>query len=211
MPSTVIFRQGYPSPSRPVRSSVSVDSDGLVSVSATFLIPDGGQNAMPIDSRLSPGLFAGLRSVSLQDSILFVEGRTCERVGGLLYLNISAVGAVNPPPIQSSTDISPRSFNKSLSEPSVGSISFSFDYLAETNVVRATFVQARRFPLDIIPPNVVQVFNRAGFGTISRQGVTGERAGKGLLTAYPRILTSETIERRSGIARVVRSAQFIYE
>jgi hypothetical protein len=211
MASTVIFRQGYPSSARPVQSSVSVAPDGLVSASATFLVSDGQQNAMPIDSQLSPGLFSGLRSVSLQESILFVESRTFEKVAGLLYLNIGAVGALNPPPLQSTTDISPRSFSKTFVTPQGASLNYSFDYLAETNVVRATFVQARRFPLEIIQPKVVQIFNRRGAGNILSRPRAGINAGTRPLTAYPRILISETIERRSGIARVSRSAQFIYE
>lgn len=215
MPAILRFSNGYPTDDRPVKSSVSIAPDGLVSVSAMFLVPDRRTGAMPVESALRASLFSGLRDVALQASQVFVESRSFEKVGGLHYLSINAVGAVNPPPTSSSTDISPRSFNKTVSRNIFGqtvTLQFSFDYLAETNTVSSVFIGANRFPLRVPEPQLIQVYNYRGNGVIFGNQTQGPFArNDDSLVATPRVLTSETVERRTRIVRLTRTAQLIYE
>ncbi len=214
MPATVIFKQGFPSLSRPVETSASVGSDGLVTGSAVFLVPQASSTAgLTIGSPISPSLFSGLSDVALQG--LFIENRALEKRNGLFYLRLGVVGAVNPPIVERKRDVSPRGFSKSSSSDSENTV-FSFDYQAESYSISTVLVVGRRFPLQAPIPAAVNIWNISGSGFISQKGESGRYdsapiTSAGLIVARPRVLRSETLEQRAGIVRLTRTFQFVYE
>lgn len=214
MPATVIFKQGFPSLSRPVETSASIGSDGLVTGSVVFLVPQTSSTAgLTIGSPISPSLFSGLSDVALQG--LFIENRALEKRNGLFYLRLGVVGAVNPPIVERKRDVSPRGFSKSSSSDSENAV-FSFDYQAESYSISTVLAVGRRFPLQAPRPAAVNIWNISGSGFISQQGESGRYdsapiTSAGLIVARPRVLTSETLEQRAGIVRLTRTFQFVYE
>lgn len=216
MPSTIIYKPGFPTAATPLETSASVGSDGLVTGSAVFLV-SAGATEYPINSRISQSLFSSLQGVRLQG--LFVESRSLEHRNGIYYLNIGVVGAINPPVFETRRDVSPRSFNKSgtiIVENQSATATFSFDYLAETITVSTIIVGNLETNISVPNPDLLQVWNQRGRGLIlSWSPNTGTYAppntfGSRIL-AYPRVLTTQTSEQRSNVVRISKSAQLVYE
>jgi hypothetical protein len=213
MPSTIIYKSGFPSTATPVETSASIAADGLVTGSAVFIVPSTGTTAYPVNSRISPSLFSSLTGINLQG--LFVESRSVENQAGLSLLRLGVVGAINPPVFQESINISPRSLNKSLTIND-NTVTFSFDYLAETISVSTALVVGSRVNIRVRNPNIISRWNARGSGFIALWNpATGESAppdsSGSSIVVYARVLTSESREQRGGIVRVVKSSQFVYE
>jgi hypothetical protein len=206
MPATINYKEGYPSTTKPFESSAAVGPDGLVTGSATFLL-GGPSNIYMVDQEISPKLFSSLIGIGL--SGLFVESRSMEKRGGLWTLRVNVVGAINPPIIERAVEISPRSFNKTGSITIDGEpfdLSLSFDYLAETTTATTVTTKKAFFEIEPFVPKVIERWNVRGVTRIGLNGIFTD-----LITANPRILTNETTEQRSGIVRVKKSAQFVFE
>ena len=208
MPATLIYKSGYPSTSSAVETSATIGADGLVTGAAVFVVAESS-SAFPVNSVITKNLFSALNGVVLQG--LFVESRSLEKRGGLHFLRLGVVGALNPPVFEEKREISPRSLNKSLGEET-----FSFDYLAETISVSTVLTRGNITRVPIKNPNVVDRWNVAGRGVIlpwnpERGDAAPPDTINNFIIAYPRILASESREERAGIVRITRSAQFIYE
>jgi hypothetical protein len=220
MPATVQYKSGYPSTARAFETSANIASDGLVTGTASFLVPNSGYGAFAVNSAFNQSLIPSLQGAQL--SGLFVESRTTEKRGGLWIVRVNVVGAVNPPVVERKVDVSPRSLNKSEEvmtiiedEEEVRTVAFSFDYTAQTTSASTVMTNGQAFNFDAIAPNVVNVWNRSGRGFIAESGVLGQNQGAPIgrqgIIVYPRVLLSETREERAGIVRINKTAQFIYE
>ena len=217
MPSTVIFKQGFPSLSQPVETSASIGADGLVSGSAVFLVAPAAPNllntaSLSIGTPISTSLFSGLRDVVLQG--LFIETRNLEKRNGLTYLRLGVVGALNPPIVELKRDVSPRGFSKSFSIDGFTAV-FSFDYQAESYSASTLLTKGQTFSLTVPDPIAINTWNISGQGFISRRGDSGRYDSPPItergIAAMPRVLTTQSSEERVGIIRLTKTSQFIYE
>lgn len=219
MPATVRYKQDFLSQNRPVETSASVGSDGLITGSAVFLFAANTTYNFPIGATISPAIFTGLQDVKIQG--LFVESRNLEKRNGLTLLRLAVVGAINPPIIERKREVSPRGFSRSES-----GLVFSFDYQAESHTASTVITTGQVFALQVPTPREVNVWNISGQGFISTAGdsgiydsppitvvtiATGTQQFAGGIAARPRVLVSDSSEQRAGITRLTRTAQFIYE
>ena len=215
MPATVQYKSGYPSTSRPFETSASIASDGLVTGTASFLVPSSSYGAFAVNSVFNQSLIPSLQGAQL--SGLFVESRSTEKRGGLWIVRVNVVGAINPPVIERKVDISPRSLNKSEQrtiDDEIITLSFSFDYSSETTSASTVIARDQNFTFEPQIPRVVNIWNQGGQGSIQEFTPSGTQApgqDERSITVYPRILSSETREERAGIVRINKTAQFIYE
>ena len=214
MPSTVIFKQGFPSLTQPVETSASIGADGLITGSAVFLVAQASSTAaLTIGAAISPTLFSGLGGVGLQG--LFIETRSLEKRNGLTYLRLGVVGALNPPIVELKRDVSPRGFSKSAVIGQTNVV-FSFDYQAESYSASTVLTTGQAFALTLPVPKAVNIWNQSGTGAIRRIGESGRYEAPPAtfeegIVARPRVLTTETSEQRPGIIRITKTSQFIYE
>lgn len=212
MPSTVIFKTGYPSAARPVETQASIESSGMINGNATFIVNDQQANAhgWAHGKAIAASLFNSLQGVQVQG--LFVDSLNLEKRGGLFTLRVGVIGAVNPPIVETAIDVSPRSISKSLSVGSV-TVTGSFDYLAETRTASAVITNNSKFLLKIPRPQLLSIFNRQGliFTTGANETNFGSGPSIGAITARERIITTETSQNRNNIVTVTKTSQFIYE
>ena len=229
MPATVIYKQGFPSLGQPVETSASIAADGLVTGTAVFLVAPAAPAttllstaSLTIGTPISTSLFSGLRDVVLQG--LFIETRNLEKRNGLTYLRLGVVGALNPPIVELKRDTSVRGFSKSQEVPisysrtdgaTFATIIFSFDYQAETYTATTVLTDGQTFSLAVPVPKAVNTWNISGNGFISKVGESGRYDSppvtiKGIV-ARPRVLITESSEKRAGIIRLTKTSQFIYE
>ena len=229
MPATVIYKQGFPSLGQPVETSASIGADGLVTGTAVFLVAPAAPAttllstaSLTIGTPISATLFSGLRDVVLQG--LFIETRNLEKRNGLTYLRLGVVGALNPPIVELKRDTSVRGFSKSeevqisysaAEGATFATIIFSFDYQAETYTATTVLTDGQTFSLAVPVPKAVNTWNISGNGFISKVGESGRYdlppvTIKGIV-ARPRVLITESSEKRAGIIRLTKTSQFIYE
>jgi hypothetical protein len=214
MPSTVRYATGYPSSGRPLNSSVSFSNDGLVTVSASFLLEPSSTTLLAIGQSLSPAMFPTIAGIALQASALFIAARSIEKRGGLITLNLTALGALNPPIFERSSEVGARGFSKSLTNEDGDTTTFSFDYVAQTNTATCVVLDSARVDVLIPDPSVQDVYNRNGSGIIlsSNDDIDEFDSGQYSLKAQPRILTttSNTFLVQNLVRRTI-SKQFVYE
>jgi hypothetical protein len=213
MPSTVRYATGYPSQEKPLNSSASFSNDGLVTVTASFLLDSSSTALLRIGQPLSPTIFPTLTGIALQGNALFIAGRSIEKRGGLITVSLTALGAVNPPIFERSSEIGARGFSKS-SNYEGGQQTMSFDYVAQTNTATCVVLDNARVDAFIPDPYVQDIYNRNGVGIIlpfNNDEVDFDR-GQDLLVAQPRVLTttSNTFLVQNLVRRTI-SKQFVYE
>lgn len=219
MPATVILKSGFPSLLKPVETSASIGADGLVTGSAVFLVAPSTTPLLTsnliIGASISPLLFSGLRDVVLQG--LFIENRNLEKRNGLTFLRLGVVGAVNPPIVERRREVSPRGFSKSK-EINGENVIFSFSYQAETYTASTVVTTGQSYQLTTPVPTSVNEWNVVGGGSFTRYPSLADRfkplpvtANRGGISARPRVLTTESSEERTGITRLTKTSEFVYE
>jgi hypothetical protein len=204
MPSTVIYKQGFPNSALPVETSATVGSDGLITGSATFVVaataPYGVGNA------ISASLFSSLRGVGVQG--LFVDAVSLEKRGGLVLAKVNVIGAVNPPVIHRTVEIATRSFSKTFTITSAGQTrteSVDFDYQAENITLSAVVLDGEISEFQDETPQLRNVFNNRGSSVVSTSlKITGASIAKV-------IIRNETQTKQNGIARVQRSFELVLQ
>ena len=216
MPATVLYRSGYPSLTAPLNSSVSFGTDGLVTVTATFLVAASDVHRYLIGERLNASLFSCLNAVGLQEKTLIVSARNTEKRGGLTSLNLTCLGARNPPVLEQTVEVGSRSFSKARTyddDEETITLTFDFDYRAESISVTTVQLEGAFDRFEVPQPQVVQIYNRRGTGVISLFGDPGPiDTARDRLIAQPRILRSENNTRLvRGLVRRTVTDQFIYE
>lgn len=224
MASTVIYRSGYPSLTKPLEQQVTIGSDGLVKVTASFLVSTAAQErSYAIASAIDKNLFTMLQEQDLQG--LFVESRSLEKSNGLKYLRLSCVGAVNPPVVATSVSVSARSFSKSVQTSNDTTLAFSFDYLAETTTASTTLVEGKEFAFSPRSPSVTSIWNRDGTGRIFAGSIWGQNKGEELgeiivdsyggtklaVNCYPRIIPTTSEETAVRIKKITKTLEFVFE
>jgi len=207
MAATIQYKTGYPSLTKPFENSASVAADGLVTGTASFVVPSESPNAFQVNSPVSQLLFSSLAQARL--SGLFVESRSIERRNGLWILRVNIIGATNPPVVERRVEVSPRSLNKTaqltVNDETID-LSLSLDYLAETTFASTVIAAGQSFDFEAKEPQIVYEWNRRG---VTSFGLAG--ADNGELTAQLNVLRSETREEKAGIVRITKTAQAIYE
>jgi hypothetical protein len=158
-------------------------------------------------------MFPTLTGVALQESALFIAGRSIEKRGGLITVSLTALGAVNPPIFERSSEIGARGFSKSINYGG-GQQTMSFDYVAQTNTATCVVLDNARIDVLIPNPYVQDIYNRNGVGTIlffNNDEGDFDR-GQDRLVAQPRVLTttSNTFLVKNLVRRTI-SKQFVYE
>jgi hypothetical protein len=213
MPATIRYRSEYPSPTKPLNSSVTFGNDGLVAVTASFLVSPANGSLLQIGQSLSPLMFPNLRGTPLQGDALFISARSIEKRGGLINLSVTALGAVNPPIFERSTESGARGFSKQVNFGEI-QLTMSFDYIAQTNTATGVVLNGSRFDVSIANPFVEAIYNRNGVGVILsfNDDQSGLDLGQSRLVAQPRVLTttSNTFLAANLVRRTV-SKQFVYE
>lgn len=225
MPSTVIFKSGYPSTSTPISNSASVADDGFVSVDAQFLISSSQKGTLQVNAPLPASLFSSLDGQSLQKDTVFIASSSTEKRDGLCIVSVNCVGAINPPVVKYSEEVSPRSFNKSKSNDIFNQFGFdipvsvfSFDYSASTTSATCAFVDGSQFQFSPKTPEIFAIWNRVGGGVILRYDASGnpilveypETANEGLV-ATPVLITTKNSEVTAGIKRMTITKQVVYQ
>lgn len=208
MPATVRYKTGYPSASRPIKSSANIGADGLVSATASFIVSDASNDGFSVGSSISSGVFSALGGARL--SGLFVESRSIQKENGLWILQVNAVGAVNPPIIERSVQVSPRSFNKTgqlVTPQGTIDLSLYFDYLAETTSASVVVAKGSVFDFEAVAPKIIREWNRRG---VTGYGIAGT-GDNTLLRATLDILESENREERAGVVRITKTRQAVYQ
>ena len=213
MAATIRYASQFPSTFVPHEHSVSIGQDGIVSVAASFIISPAEKTAWPVNFPVPPSLFSSLEDQKMQG--LFVESRQLERAQGLWRLRLQLVGVVSPNVVEYRSDMSPRSFSKSIETSSRTEI-FSFDYLAESTTASTAYVAGNTVQCVPPSPKLVSVWNIAGNGYVQPynpnvENKPPEYADPNALTARPVVLTSTQKEERAGIVRVSVTNQLVYQ
>lgn len=210
MPATVQYKSGYPSASRPIKSSANIAPDGLVSASASFIVSDASSGSFLVGAPISPQLFSALGGARL--SGLFIESRSLQKESGLWILQVNAVGAVNPPIIENSVEVSPRSLNKTeqvVVKDGTIDLFLYFDYLAETTSASVVVSEGSVFNFEAREPKIIKEWNRRGVTGFGIAG-PGQSGPQTLITATLDILQSETRQESAGVVRITKTRQAVY-
>jgi hypothetical protein len=213
MAATIRYASQFPSTFVPHEHSVSIGQDGIVSVAASFIISPVEKTAWPVNFPVPPGLFSSLEDQKMQG--LFVESRQLERAQGLWRLRLQLIGVVSPNVVEYRSDMSPRSFSKSIETSSRTEI-LSFDYLAETTTATTAYVAGNIVQCVPRAPKLVSVWNIVGRGNIRPynpdvENPPQEYVDPNALTASPVVLTSTQKEERAGIVRLSVTNQLVYQ
>jgi hypothetical protein len=213
MAATIRYASPFPSTFVPHEHSVSIGQDGIVSVAASFIISPVEKAAWPVNFRVPPSLFSSLEYQKLQG--LFVESRQLEQAQGFCRLRLQLIGVISPNVVEYRSDMSPRSFSKSV-ETSTRTEILSFDYLAETTTATTAYVAGNVVPCVPPAPKLVSVWNIVGNGNIRPynpdvENKPSEYIDPNALIANPVVLTSTQKEERSGIVRISVTNQLVYQ
>jgi hypothetical protein len=207
MPTIVHYNLDYPSLTKPFENSANATADGLVTGTASFVVPSESPNAFRVNSPVSQLLFSSLAQANL--SGLFVESRSIEKRNGMWILRVNVIGATNPPVVERRVEVSPRSLSKTAQitvNDATIDLSLSLDYLAETTFASTVIATGQSFEFEAKEPQIVFEWNRRG---VTSFGLAGTDNGE--LAAQLNVLRSETREEKAGIVRITKTAQAIYE
>lgn len=205
MPSTIIYKQNFPSSTRPVETSATVGSDGLITGSATFVV--AATSPYSVGQPISPSLFSSLNGVGLQG--LFVDAVSLEKRGGLVLAKINVIGAANPVVIQKTVEISTRGFSKTITITSGGTTpvttaeTVDFDYQAETITLSWVAVDGENIGTQEEVPRILQFFNNRG--SLRASGV------RSVPINVVQMPPKDTRQAQNGIVRVQRVFEVILQ
>jgi hypothetical protein len=205
MPSTVIYKQGFPNSALPVETSATVGSDGAITGSATFVVASTAP--YEVGGVISALLFSSLRGIGVQG--LFVDAVSLEKRGGLVLAKVSVIGAVNPPVIHRTVEIATRSYSQTVTTISAGQTitgTLDFDYQAENITLSSVVADWESVGFEDETPILVSVFNNRG--SINVTNSLTNAAGVGIAR---RVITNETRTRQNNIARVQKSFELILQ
>jgi hypothetical protein len=205
MPSTVIYKQGFPTSALPVETSATVGSDGAITGSATFVV--AATAPYEVGNPISASLFSSLRGVGIQG--LFVDSVSLEKRGGLVLAKVNVIGAVNPPVIHRAVEIATRSYSVAVSTTSAGQTATQtadFDYQAENITLSSVVADGESVGFEDETPNLVSIFNNRG-----SINVTNSLRNSAGLAISRRVITNETRTKQNGIVRVQKSFELILQ
>lgn len=213
MPATLIYKTGYPSRTKPVEQSASIDALGIVTVSASFLV-DPYTTPFQVGQQISPSSFSCLSGAQVVG--LAVESVQSKKENGLGICQVQLIGLLRDIKIVKSSEMSLRTFSKT--EQFVGEettdLTLSFDYYSES--ITWSWAILTGFNTTITPPNT------ARFGpkfNVRAQGSLSQIAGPGmpaqsisqLVNANETFITTNTEEERGNITTYTATVQAIYQ
>jgi hypothetical protein len=215
MPSTVIYKSGYPSASKPVQQSGSIDANGIASGRATF-IP--GPNARPFaaGTRLNSDVFTAFGGIQL--SALLVESVSYRKEHGLHYCDVEVIGTTAAPVITKTSDWSVRSYNVSFDLINGTTAFYSFDYYAET--ITWSWVVAVGAVSRVTPPteaNFGKRYNLRGAPSWSafvpgpNNSAVGSRSQTITFNTLPLYITNNSEETRGNLVYYTATVEALYQ
>jgi hypothetical protein len=214
MPSTVRYKLGYPSASKPVAQSASLSSNGIAAGSATFITGAGAQPFVS-NQEVSPGMFPAFSS--LRVSKLFVESVSYFKKDGLNYCEIELIGALSQPVITKTSRFALRNFSKTVTFTNGAEAERSFDYYSET--INWSWVFPRGVVSDIATPTTARFgasFNQIGKSTLVQRQSSGIFGVESLsldrlVPANPTFITTTSEETRGNMVYFTKSVEAIYQ
>lgn len=218
MSATIIYRLGYPRTDKPIESSFSIGSDGLVTGSALFLI---NPNSRPfsVNQQIAQSIFPGLNNQQLRT--LFVESFETYKRAALTYSKVNVLGLLRQTFDVRTSEWSARSYSKtdqfivanSQGEKEVQDLFYSFDYYSETISISA--IREKTNATMPSPPTAKfgQKWNEKAGGSlvqIAGQGMSAQSAAALLAPTQRQIVTTST-EERGNLLFIRSTIQAVYE
>lgn len=214
MPSTTIFKSGWPTVGKPIEANASVGNDGLITGTAKFLVASES-SAYPVNSEVPASMFKSLSGTNLQGA-LYVEQRSLETRQGITTLTISVVGALNPPVLvySASSSIGSYSETKSYGEENESSNTFSVSYIAETCSVSYWKNKKSIFSANPKSAILVRTFAQSGAGILYAPGAVDfyqqvVYRPAGFISRELLPLNTSAIESRSNLEKVTVTQQLV--
>ena len=213
MPATLIYKQGYPSRTKPVEQSASIDALGIVTVSASFLV-EPYTTPFQVGQQISASTFSCLSGAQVLG--LAVESVQSKKENGLGLCQVQIIGILRAIKIVKSSEMSLRTFSKT--EQFVGEettdLTLSFDYYSES--ITWSWAVLTGFNTIITPPTTARFgpkFNIRGQGSLSQIAGPGMPAQSisQLVYANETFITTNTEEERGNITKYSATVQAIYQ
>lgn len=215
MPSTVIYKSGYPSSTKPVEQSASINALGIVTVSAQFVITPH-TTPFQVGQKFSPSFFSCLSGSPVLG--LAVESVQFQKQNGLGLAQVQLIGLLRDLKIVKSSEFSLRSFSKTaqfVGSQGTTDVTFSFDYYSES--VTWSWAVLTGFGTTVTPPATARFgpsFNRSGQGSITQivgSGLPPAQTISQLVTVSPVYITTKTEEERGNITTYSATVLAIYQ
>jgi hypothetical protein len=211
MPSTVIYKSGYPASGlgKPLEATASVSNDGLVVGDIRFLVA-AGDASYPLGSTIEQSLFKSLNGTALQGP-LFVERRSVEVRNGIAQLSLGVIGAVNPPQLVHSKSSSTASYTESREYGDGDVNTWSVSYLAETTSVSYCILANSVFSVLPRNANLISVYAQSGFGALYAPDAPIDifLYGPAFISRRLRRINETSVEERLGIQKVTVTQQLV--
>jgi hypothetical protein len=215
MPSTVIYKSGYPSGIKPVQQSGSIAANGIASGRATFILEP---NARPFQARqpLDSDVFTAFGRIRM--SSLFVESVSYRKEAGLHYCDIEIIGTTATPAITKTSEWSVRSYNVAQTLIDGTTAFYSFDYYAETTTW--SWVLAVGSTADVKLPTEAKFgkkFNIRGATTWSvfvpgpGNSLIGSRQQTVTFLTLPLYITTKSEETRGNLVYYSAKVEALYQ
>ena len=213
MPATIHYKTGYPSRTKPVEQSASIDALGIVTVSASFLV-EPYTTPFQVGQQLSPSSFSCLSGAQVVG--LAVEYVQSKKENGLGLCQVQLIGLLRDIKIVKSSEMSLRTFSKT--EQFVGEettdLTLSFDYYSES--ITWSWAILTGLNTTITPPTTARFgpkFNIRGQGSLSQIAGPGAPAQSisELVNANETFITTNTEEERGNITTYTATVQAIYQ
>jgi len=214
MPSTVIYKSGYPASGlgKPLDATASVNNEGLVVGEIRFLVGQGSL-AYPLGGTINQSLFRALDGTALQGP-LFVERRAVEVKNGIAQLSLGVVGAVNPPQLTHSKSSSTATYTEAR-EYGEGEVNtWSVSYLAETTSVSYYVLANSAYSALPINANLIAIYSQRGSGALygpdrTPLDVITIPSFSGFIQRSLRRINTTNIEEQPGVKKVTVVQQLV--
>ena len=215
MPSTVIFKSGYPSSTKPVEQSASINALGIVTVSAKF-VTTSNTTPFQVGQKFFPSFFSCLSGSPVLS--LAVESVQLQKQNGLDLAEVQLIGILRDLKIVKSSEFSLRSFSKTaqfVGSEGTTDVTFSFDYYSES--ITWSWAVLTGFGITVTPPAAARfgpIFNQRGQGSITQivgPGLPPAQSVSQLVPALPVFITNKTEEERGNITTHSATVLAIYQ
>lgn len=215
MPSTVIFKSGYPSNIKPVQQSGSIAANGIASGRATFILEP---NARPFKAPQALGRVDFTVFDNIQMSTLFVESVSYRKEAGLHYCDVEIIGTTAQTSITKTSEWSVRNYNASQTLINNTTAFYSFDYYAETKTW--SYVVVLDSKVGFTPPTSAAVgkkFNIRGGATWSvfvpgpGNSTVGSQQQTVTFLTVPTYITTKSQETRGNLVYHTVKVEALYQ
>ena len=220
MPATIIYKQGWPSTSKPIRAEASISEEGIITGSASFLLEATARTRdYEINSEVPTSLFTSLQNTRVEG--LYVKSLEIKKQDGLLYLNIEVIGVIRNAPKIKKKQINQRSFSRTeqvIVNATTGEtkdIFCMFDYLAESiteSTIQPKLAPSPSLTTSVSPLLIARWGERKNSVTVTGQGNSGG-FGASIYSITPMTfyLKQASEEEVGNLVRVTITNEFVYQ